>query len=93
MGKEQLEVSEEYKKAFNQAEMLTTFMPEVLEKAKIPVDGESPEWTKGFQARIAKFEKDKEAMKDFSIEREKQEYRKEHGSPSKEQGKDKGLDR
>lgn len=34
--KEELKVSEEYKKAYNQADMICTYMPHILKGIKLP---------------------------------------------------------
>ena len=84
---EELKVSEEYKKAYNQADMLCTHMPHLLKGISIP-ENEPSEYTKGFQDRLSQFEKEKDAVKDFSIEQLREKYGKDIGKGDRDQSKD-----
>ncbi|MDN5215045.1 hypothetical protein QQ020_23390 [Fulvivirgaceae bacterium BMA12] len=72
---EDLKVSEDYKKAFNYADMICSYAPESLKEIKIP-EKQSSEFLKGFQDRITQYEKEKkkEAIKYFSPEKLREKY-------------------
>lgn len=70
---EDLKVSEEYKKAYNHADMICRFMPHLLKDMKIP-EKEPGEYTKGFQDRIKQFEKERQIIKSFSRENLREKY-------------------
>jgi hypothetical protein len=90
MEDEKLEVSEEYKKAYNKADMIVTYMPNVLKGVQMP-DKNLSEGDKGFIDRIKEYEKEQEALRTFSVDKLRQDYQKDRGMPDK--SKDKGLDR
>ncbi len=75
---EDLKVSEQYKKAYNQADMICTYMPHLLESMTFPKD-EPSEYTKGFQDRVKQYEIEQKAIKNFSVEKLKEKYGKEIG--------------
>nr|WKN34352.1 hypothetical protein K4G66_18410 [Tunicatimonas sp. TK19036] len=76
--KENLKVSEEYKKAYNQADMIYTYMPHILKGIKIP-EGEKSEYAQGFKDRIRQYEMEKDAIKNFSYEQLREKYGKDLG--------------
>ena len=82
MDKEQLEVSEDYKKGFNKADMIVTYMPHILKGVKMPEKDET-EWDKGFTARVKKYEKDQEMLKQHAPEKPKALKEKDMKAPSK----------
>ncbi len=65
MEEEQLEVSEQYKKAYNHADMICRFMPHILDGMQTP-ESEPSEYTRGFEDRVKLFEKEQEAIKSYS---------------------------
>lgn len=73
MEEENLKVSEEYKKAYNQADMICTYMPHLLKGIKMPEKDQS-EYTKGFQDRIKQYEIEQDAIKNFSYEQLREKY-------------------
>lgn len=60
--------SKEYLKAYNQADMICTYMPHLLKGMTIP-DQEPSEYTRGFQDRVDQYELEQRAMEKFSPER------------------------
>lgn len=54
---DELEVSEQYKKAFNHGYVIREQMPNVLEGMKIP-ENEPSDYTKGFTDGVKQYEKD-----------------------------------
>ena len=80
---EEEKISEEYKKAYNQADMICRYMPHMVDKIRTSPQGEPSEYTKGFNDRIAQFEKERIATKEFSLDKLKQEYGITKGSGSK----------
>jgi|GEM_PF-2075534 len=84
---EELKVSEEYKKAYNHADMICTHMPHLLKGMTLP-ENEPSEYTRGFQDRVAQFEKEKDAIKFFSVDRLKDRYSKDHDVQEKDQKRD-----
>ncbi|MFY0689082.1 MAG: hypothetical protein JXQ90_18065 [Cyclobacteriaceae bacterium] len=89
MGK--MKVSIEYKKAFNQADMICRFMPQELEKLG-SLENVSPEYRRGFEDRIKQHQMEKDVTKDFSVEELKEKYGKDLEGLAKDQDKDKGLE-
>ncbi|MEM9297171.1 MAG: hypothetical protein AAGA64_02180 [Bacteroidota bacterium] len=87
--KEQLEVSKEYKEAYNKADMIVTYMPHILKGVKMPEKDKS-EFDKGFSARLKEYEKEQELLRGYQVERMKQDYKKDMDNPSKDQ--DRGID-
>ena len=70
---ENLKVPEDYKKAYNYADMICTLAPGWLKDIKIP-EKVSNEYMKGFQDRIAQYEKERKAIKYFSPEKLREKY-------------------
>lgn len=89
MEDEQLEVSKEYKKAYNQADMILTYMPHILKGVQMP-EKDITDYDKGFSARIREYEKEQEAIRNFSVEKMKREIRQEREQQNKDinKGKD-----
>jgi len=72
---EKLSLSKDYKRAFNDADMIITQFPKLVKTLKVP-EGEKSEYSKGFQDRLRQFEMEKDAMKGFSPDQLKAKYRK-----------------
>jgi len=89
MEEEKLEVSEEYKKAYNKADMIVTYMPHVLKGVQMP-DKNLTEGDKGFIARVKEYEREQEALKNFSVDKLRQDHGKDRGNDKSD---NKGLDR
>ena len=68
-----VKVSEDYKKAYNHADMICRFTPHLLKDMKIP-EKEPGEYTKGFQDRISQYERERNAVKYFSPEKLREKY-------------------
>ena len=86
--KEQLKVSEDYKKAYNRADMICTYMPHVLKGIKIP-EVEKDDYAKGFQDRIRQYEMEQDKIKNFSYDQLREKYNRDLGEPNKDRSKDK----
>lgn len=71
--KEQLELSALYKRAYNDAELVISQFPHLIDKLERP-KGEPNEYTKGFEDRINEHKKVLEAMKDNPYQRMNQRY-------------------
>ncbi|MDO5970307.1 hypothetical protein Q4Q35_10865 [Flavivirga aquimarina] len=89
---ENQKVSEDYKKAYNQADMICTYMPHLLKGMNLPKD-EPSEYTKGFQDRVKQYEKEQEAIKNFSVERLADKYKDDIDAPYKDKGTSKDIGR
>ena len=85
-----LEVSEQYKKGFNKADWVLTYMPHVLKGVKMPEKDET-EYDKGFTARLLKYEKDQQMLKEYAPE--KPNFLKDRGDVGKTQDKKQGPDK
>lgn len=85
-----VKVSKEYKKAYNQADKICTYMPHLL-KGMTVSEKEPSEYTKGFRDRVKQYEMEQEAIKNFTYDKLKEEYSKELGTPKKD--KSKGMDK
>ncbi len=70
---EDLKVSEDYKKAYNHADLICTHSPDYLKDIKVP-ENSSKEYVKGFQDRIRQFEKERQIIKSFSRENLREKY-------------------
>lgn len=73
---EVLKVSEQYKKAYNHADLICNHMPELLDKMPKP-KGEPSDYTRGFTARVTEYRIEKDAAKKFSYAELKAKYGKE----------------
>lgn len=73
-NQESTKVSKEYLKAYNQADMICTYMPHLLKGMTIP-GGEPSEYTKGFQERINQYEQEKKMLKKLQPDLFKKETR------------------
>ena len=67
---EDTKVSNEYLKAYNQADMICTYMPHLIPTIEIQVNEPGDDYTRGFDDRLRQFEKEQEAVKNFSFETE-----------------------
>ncbi len=67
-NQELLKVSEDYKKGFNQADMMCTYMPNVVKSIEIPNESEN-EYTNGFRDGILQCKAKQRAMKKFSFKK------------------------
>ena len=88
MPEEKLEVPEEYKKAFNQADKLVSHMPQVLDGLKLPED--KSEYSQGFRDRIELYNQERETTKNRSYQKLNKIYGK--SSPDPPRTKDKNKD-
>jgi len=84
--KEEFEVSELYKRAFNDAELIITQFPHLISKMEAP-EGESSEYTKGFQDRVKQYEIEKDAVKNFSYDQLRDKYSKDLDDDKKDHSK------
>jgi hypothetical protein len=95
MEEEQHEVPAAFKKGYNQADMLFTYMPNVLKGVNIS-DRNETDYDKGFNARLQeelerKKQREKEAPKDMHQVRRMLDKDTDH--PGKEQSKERGPDK
>lgn len=88
---EEIRVSEDYKKAFNRADMICRYMPELLKEIDISAD-QANDYTKGFQDRVKQYEQEKD-NKEFSVEKMKDQYREEIETSKDNKSKQKDLNR
>lgn len=88
MSDEVLKVSEEYLKAYNQADMICTHMPQVIDGMKWPENDQS-EYNKGFRDRMRQYEIERDAARNFSVDQLKEKY----GKDLDDYGKDRAIDR
>ncbi|MEQ8470044.1 MAG: hypothetical protein RIC35_02610 [Marinoscillum sp.] len=84
---ENLELSDLYKRAYNDADLIITQFPEQIGKIEI-LDGEPSEYTKGFQDRLKQHELEKVAIKNFSTDQLKEEYKKDFDGSQKDRSND-----
>jgi len=89
---ENLKVSEAYKKAYNQADMICAHMPHLLKGMNIS-ENKSNEYTQGFKDRIKQYEGQQKNSKSFSLEKLKAKYKDEIDNSSPNKGKSKDLDK
>ena len=84
-----LELSKDYKKVFNHADMLITQMPHILDKMQLPeVTSEyASDYDKGFRDRLDVEGRDKSLDKGFSVDQLRKKYARDMSYK-----KDKGLD-
>ena len=86
MGEEQeIKPSAEYIKAYNQADMICTYMPHVLEGMQTP-ENEPSEYTRGFTARVREYEIEQDMIKNFSLDDLKGKYGKDLDTYLKDKG-------
>ena len=88
---EDLKISEEYIRAFNDADMICTYMPDELENMEIP-EQESMAYTQGFKDRIRQYQIEKDAVKNLTIEELKEKYGKELEDYQIDLSKERGMD-
>ena len=92
MAEEKLEVSKEYKKAFNQADKLVNYMPQVLEGLKLPED--KSEYSQGFRDRIEMYHQERDSSKSRSYQKLNEIYGKDVSVDYKTKSKNRdGKDR
>ncbi len=90
---ENLKISEDYKKAYNQADMICRHMPHLLKGITIP-ENEPTEYTKGFQDRIKQYEAERQkSTKNFSLDKLKDKYKGEVNNLTPSKGKSKNFDK
>ncbi len=89
---EDLKVSEKYKKAFNHADMICSYMPEELERLA-PFENVAPEYKQGFEDRVKQYQIEQDAIKNFSLEELKEKYGEDLDHYGMDQTKAKGMDR
>ena len=87
-----MKISEQYKKAYNHADMICNYMPDMLEGMTIS-EGEPSEYTKGFGDRVQEYRKTKEAIKEHSLHQLKKEYRGRKEFKTKGKDKSRGLEK
>jgi len=94
---EELNISEDYKKAYNRADILCRYMPHLLKDIDMP-EYDMSEYSKGFKDRVRQFEQDKDkdqikSRSKFSLEEMKQHYRDEIEKGKNNKSRESGLDR
>lgn len=85
---ENLKLSKDYKKAFNHADMICTYMPEELEKLA-PYQAESKAYRQGFEDRVKRHRIEQDAIKNFSLAELKEKYGKDLDGYTQDQTKEK----
>lgn len=68
-------LSKDYKAAFNHADLICKYMPQELKNLS-GYTSQSQDYIKGFEARVAMYTREKEIVKDFSVQDLKQSYAK-----------------
>lgn len=87
MAEEILEVSEQYKKAFNQVDKLARYMPHILEG--IEMSDDKGEYSKGFRDRLEIYHKERDIGKNHPYQKLNKTYGKNIPNPQKDRGKSK----
>lgn len=88
MGEEkETKPSADYIKAYNQADMICTYMPHLLEGMQAQ-ENEPSEYTRGFTDRVRQYEIEQDILKNFSLQDLKQKY----GKDMDEFGKNPNMD-
>jgi hypothetical protein len=85
-NEEILRVSEDYKKAYNQADKLCRHMPQVLKGLELPKDGS--EYSKGFNARVELYQ-----LEQLKMKQAYQKFHKNFGRSISNKDKEKEKDR
>lgn len=88
---EDIKVSKEYKKAYNQADLICTYMPHLLDKIETPKN-EPSAYKQGFEDRIKQYEIERDAIRHFSVERLREKYGFSKEANNKDRSKDIGKD-
>lgn len=89
---EDLKASKAYKKAFNHADMICTYMPEELERLA-PFGEVEPEYKQGFEDRVKQYQMERDVIKSFSVNDLREKYGRELGKDSREKSNEKGQDK
>ena len=84
---EDMKVSKDYKKAFNHADMICTYMPKELERLA-PFKDEAPAYRQGFEDRVKQHQIEQDAVKNFSVVELKEKYGKDLDNYNKDRPKD-----
>ncbi len=89
---EQLQVSDDYKKAFNKADFICNYMPHLLKEITIPEKGFN-DYTQGFKDRVQQYDKEVQRTRQDAMQAIRDRYAKEINAPAKNSNKDKGMDK
>ena len=72
---EQLNIPKEYKDAYNEADLIARYSPEILNHITIP-EKELDNYGQGFKDRLLQYQKEKEQTKSFDLKQLQNRYEK-----------------